>query len=171
MPCASPGIFYRDEIAQEFSTRMKFWSMMRNRSWCLQPGCPLWMMMSPGLVQGFWWQSTSLCSSQDVSPHPYKATTELELCLPLSPARGLVSPRGGRAGGSTGQRRDPKRGCGARSPVGGTHFWDDLQPFLGCEESLRDPGGFGGHFGGSQGHWMIPEDWSILWENWRDPGS
>lgn len=68
MPCASPGIFYRDEIAQEFSTRMKFWSMMRNRSWCLQPGCPLWMMMSPGLVQGFWWQSTSLCSSQDVFP-------------------------------------------------------------------------------------------------------
>lgn len=103
-------------------------------------------------------------------PHPYKATTELELCLPLSPARGLVSPRGGRAGGSTGQCRDPKRGCGAGSPVGGTHFWDDLQPFLGREESLRDPGGFGGHFGGSQGHWMIPEDWSILWENWRDPG-
>lgn len=90
-------------------------------------------LVSPGPVQGFSWQSASHCSSQDVSPHPYDATMELELCLPLSPAHELVSPgvfmrdtqshvraepEGARE--SAGIPRKPwKRGCGPGSPVGG----------------------------------------------------
>lgn len=38
MPCAGPGIFYRDGIGREFSTGMKFWSTMANKAWCVPSG-------------------------------------------------------------------------------------------------------------------------------------
>lgn len=135
-----PGIFYGDEIAQEFSMGMefpknflqgwncpgmKFWSVMRSRARCLQAGCPLWIR-GHWCPQEFWWQSISLCSSQDVSPslqghHGAGAVSATVTCL---------WARGDRAAGSsfgTVQRSQgrPGRGDVALGPLWGEHiFWE-----------------------------------------------
>lgn len=127
------GIFYRHKILE-----------CDDNQGLVSPGrlSPLDQGILVSFIQGFWWQilanpkdsGASLCSCQDVSPHPYKAT-QLELCLSLSPARGLVSPGvfvSPTWGQSWKEHRDGagilrkawKKGCGGGTPVGGTHFWE-----------------------------------------------
>lgn len=141
-----PGIFYRDEILEHDGKQGLV--------------CPLWIRghQCPQALYG----DFSLCSSQDVSPHPYKATLELGLCLPLSPACGLVSPRRGHTGGSTGWSRDPMEALGKGMwgwvPLRGGHTFLGgsmgmicsifLWGGIGGEGSLRDPGRF---LGGLEG--------------------
>lgn len=110
-----PGIFYRDEILEHDGKQGLV--------------CPLWIRghQCPQALYG----DFSLCSSQDVSPHPYKATLELGLCLPLSPACGLVSPRRGH----TAPRWELEEDVGLGPLERGTHIFgrvhgDDLQHFF-----------------------------------------
>lgn len=165
MPCAGPGISYRDEIAQEFPTGMKFWSLMTNRAWCPQPGCPL-CIRGHRCPQALCRDSGGKAPSILTRP-PWSWSCVCHCHLLVSPGRGTRPHIGGRAGGIRDRAWKPwKRGCGAGAPVGGGHVFgrvhrDDLQPFLGGSSRV---GMVARGLSGILGRWRI-------WGVWRVPGT